>query len=119
MVNSNKANKRFRTLLRKKNFDERLMNRLKKLSRFPAMDVLKLHEKKFNKIAGYSKPAVALVYEKKEEFQLAGQKLQIMTDFKSGIPRGAYKGVVSTIYNDTQVYLTPVDPNTHIYNVNW
>ena len=59
--------------------------------------------------------AVKIIYHLKNEFVVAAKRLQIMDDLKAGVPRGGYRGVVSTIYNNIQVYLSPPDPATWEY----
>jgi len=58
---------------------------------------------------------VKIIYKLKTEFVLAAKRLQIMDDLKAGVPRGGYRGIVSTIYNNVQVYLSPADPATWEY----
>ena len=58
-----------------------------------------------------SEDAVRLIYHTKDVFKKMARSLGIMDDFKSGVPRMAYKGVVSTMYKGQRVYVAP--------NVNW
>ena len=51
--------------------------------------------------------AVKVIYKTKLEFKAAVKVLGIMDDFKSGVPRMAYRGVVSTFYKGIRVYLSP------------
>ena len=62
--------------------------------------------------------AVKVIYKTKLEFKAAVKVLGIMDDFKSGVPRMAYKGVVSTFYNGIRVYLSP-GLNWRGYNPSW
>jgi len=55
--------------------------------------------------------SVKVIYHTKEIFKKTARALGIMDDFKSGVPRMAYKGVVSTMYKGQRVYVAP--------NVNW
>ena len=52
-------------------------------------------------------PSVRVQYETDEVFKSVANQLGIMSDIKAGVPRMAYKGVVSFIYRDLRVYLAP------------
>ncbi len=52
-----------------------------------------------------------LLYHTKLGFKKYARALGIMDDFKSGVPRMAYKGVVPTFYRGLRVYVAP--------NLNW
>lgn len=54
---------------------------------------------------------VRVIYHTKEVFKKIARALGVMDDFKSGVPRMAYKGVVSTMYKGQRVFVAP--------NVNW
>ncbi|XP_008195651.1 alpha-1,3-mannosyl-glycoprotein 2-beta-N-acetylglucosaminyltransferase [Tribolium castaneum] len=54
---------------------------------------------------------VRIVYRSKEEYKIFTKKLGLMDDFKSGVPRTAYKGIVTFHYKGRMVHLAP--------NVNW
>nr|XP_022303833.1 alpha-1,3-mannosyl-glycoprotein 2-beta-N-acetylglucosaminyltransferase-like isoform X1 [Crassostrea virginica] len=62
--------------------------------------------------------ALKILYSTKEEFKSTAKKLGIMDDFKAGVPRVAYKGVVSFMYKGQRIYLTP-PPNWTGYDVKW
>jgi len=55
--------------------------------------------------------AVRILYRTRDNFKNIAKALGIMDDFKSGVPRMAYKGVVSTLYRGQRVYVAP--------NLNW
>ncbi len=55
--------------------------------------------------------SVRVVYHTKEVFRKIAKALGIMDDFKSGVPRMAYRGVVATMYKGQRVYVAP--------NLNW
>lgn len=55
--------------------------------------------------------AVRILYRTRDNFKNIAKALGIMDDFKSGVPRMAYKGVVSTMYRGQRVYVAP--------NLNW
>uniref|UniRef100_A0A5K3FL46 Alpha-1,3-mannosyl-glycoprotein 2-beta-N-acetylglucosaminyltransferase n=1 Tax=Mesocestoides corti TaxID=53468 RepID=A0A5K3FL46_MESCO len=48
-----------------------------------------------------------LEYHTQQDFVSAAQLIGAMHDFKSGIPRTAYKGVVSVFYRGRRIYLAP------------
>ncbi|CAH0551989.1 unnamed protein product [Brassicogethes aeneus] len=52
-----------------------------------------------------------IVYRTREEYKLITKKLGLMDDFKSGVPRTAYKGIVTFYYKGHRVHLAP--------NLNW
>lgn len=52
-------------------------------------------------------PSVRLQYETDEVFKSLANQLGIMNDIKAGVPRMAYKGVVSFMYRGLRVYLAP------------
>ncbi|RZC40632.1 alpha-1,3-mannosyl-glycoprotein 2-beta-N-acetylglucosaminyltransferase [Asbolus verrucosus] len=54
---------------------------------------------------------VRIVYRTKEEYKLITKKLGLMDDFKSGVPRTAYRGIVTFHYKGRMVHLAP--------NLNW
>uniref|UniRef100_A0A914WP62 Alpha-1,3-mannosyl-glycoprotein 2-beta-N-acetylglucosaminyltransferase n=1 Tax=Plectus sambesii TaxID=2011161 RepID=A0A914WP62_9BILA len=51
--------------------------------------------------------AVRLTYTSAKEFSGIAAKLQLMVDFKAGVPRTAYRGVVSCFVNNTRVFIAP------------
>ena len=61
--------------------------------------------------AGAKHPEVRLLYHTKLAFKKYAKVLGIMDDFKSGVPRMAYRGVVSTMYKGLRVHVAP--------NLNW
>ncbi|XP_076080924.1 alpha-1,3-mannosyl-glycoprotein 2-beta-N-acetylglucosaminyltransferase-like isoform X2 [Mytilus galloprovincialis] len=52
-------------------------------------------------------PALRVQYSTKEEFKSAAKTLKIMEDFKAGVPRVAYHGVVSFMRSGQRIYLAP------------
>jgi len=62
--------------------------------------------------------SIKVIYKTKNEFKAAVKVLGIMDDFKSGVPRMAYNGVVSTFYKGIRVYLWP-GLNWKNYNPTW
>lgn len=54
---------------------------------------------------------VKLVYQNSEEFQLLAMQLNLMDDFKDGVPRTAYRGGVVTFRRMTlRIHLVPAKP---------
>lgn len=63
-------------------------------------------------------PALRVQYSTKEEFKSAAKKLGIMDDFKAGVPRVAYHGVVSFMHAGQRIFLAP--PSTWTgYDTTW
>lgn len=54
---------------------------------------------------------VRIMYHTKDSYRNAAKLLGLMDDFKSGVPRTGYHGIVSFFYNGRHVYLAP--------NTNW
>jgi len=55
--------------------------------------------------------AVRVTYHTREAYKKSAKALGIMDDFKSGVPRMAYRGIVSSVHRGVRVYLAP--------NTNW
>ncbi|KAG1663098.1 Alpha-1,3-mannosyl-glycoprotein 2-beta-N-acetylglucosaminyltransferase [Nymphon striatum] len=62
--------------------------------------------------------SVRLTYRTKEQYKKAAKTFGLMDDFKSGVPRAGYRGIVSFMHNDVRVYLAP-EANWHGYNTAW
>lgn len=65
-----------------------------------------------------TKEPVRITYLTKEQYKRATKSLGLMDDFKSGVPRTAYRGVVSFFYNGQRVYLAP-NTNWKGYDLTW
>lgn len=63
-------------------------------------------------------PSLRVQYSNKEEFKSAAKTLGIMDDFKAGVPRVAYQGVVSFMHNGQRVFLSPPN-NWNGYDTSW
>ncbi|XP_052084095.1 alpha-1,3-mannosyl-glycoprotein 2-beta-N-acetylglucosaminyltransferase-like isoform X1 [Mytilus californianus] len=63
-------------------------------------------------------PALRVQYSSKEEFKSAAKQLKIMEDFKAGVPRVAYRGVVSFMRSGQRIYLAPPEGWTG-YDTTW
>lgn len=57
------------------------------------------------------KRPVRMLYRTKEQYKRITKHLGLMDDFKSGVPRTSYHGIVSFFYKGQRVYLAP--------NLNW
>ncbi|XP_050398754.1 alpha-1,3-mannosyl-glycoprotein 2-beta-N-acetylglucosaminyltransferase [Patella vulgata] len=63
-------------------------------------------------------PAARVQYNNKNDFKAAAKKLGIMDDYKAGVPRSAYRGVVSFVFRGRRIYLAP--PQTwKAYDPTW
>ncbi|XP_058832901.1 alpha-1,3-mannosyl-glycoprotein 2-beta-N-acetylglucosaminyltransferase [Topomyia yanbarensis] len=65
-----------------------------------------------------TKDPIRITYLTKEQYKRATKNLGLMDDFKSGVPRTAYRGVVSFFYNGQRVYLAP-NTNWKGYDLTW
>lgn len=75
-----------------------------------ALPVVSVEELRSGEASGKHKArhgAVRLLYHTKLVFKKYAKVLGIMDDFKAGVPRMAYKGVVSTVFNGLRVYVSP------------
>lgn len=61
---------------------------------------------------------VRVQYATKDEFKRFAKLLGIMDDFKAGVPRAAYRGVVSFMLKGRRVFLAP-PPDWSGYDVKW
>ncbi|XP_029826896.3 alpha-1,3-mannosyl-glycoprotein 2-beta-N-acetylglucosaminyltransferase [Ixodes scapularis] len=65
-----------------------------------------------------TKGPVRVTYNSKELFKNIAKKLAIMDDFKSGVPRTGYRGVVSMMFKGRRVYVAP-PADWKGYNKSW
>lgn len=63
-------------------------------------------------------PAVRIQYRGKENFKSQAKLLGIMDDFKAGVPRTAYRGIISFVFRNRRVYLAPPSDWTG-YDLSW
>ncbi|XP_072382143.1 alpha-1,3-mannosyl-glycoprotein 2-beta-N-acetylglucosaminyltransferase isoform X2 [Diabrotica undecimpunctata] len=96
------------TYLQKENYD---IDFVKKVYQSPVIGFEDLNQVKFN-------TPVRLIYRTREEYKTITKKLGLMDDFKSGIPRTSYKGIVTFHYNGIMVHFTPSN-NWKGYDVSW
>lgn len=61
---------------------------------------------------------VRIQYHTKDMFKRTAKMLGLMDDFRSGVPRTAYRGIVTFMYNKRRVYLAP-SANWKGYNIKW
>lgn len=62
--------------------------------------------------------AVRITYHTKDAYKSAVKLLGLMDDFKSGVPRTGYRGIVSFFYKGRRVYLAP-NANWKGYDLTW
>ncbi|CAJ0581819.1 unnamed protein product, partial [Mesorhabditis spiculigera] len=63
--------------------------------------------------------SVRITYDANLDYIKKADKLQIMHDFKAGVPRTAYQGVVTAFLNGLRVYLVPDPAKVSGYNKKW
>lgn len=56
--------------------------------------------------------SVRIEYASMQEYTEGARKLHIMIDTKAGVPRTAYRGIVTCFINGLRIYLAPKDPQT-------
>ncbi|KAH1015126.1 alpha-1,3-mannosyl-glycoprotein 2-beta-N-acetylglucosaminyltransferase [Dendroctonus ponderosae] len=61
---------------------------------------------------------VRITYRKLNEYKLISKKLGLMDDFRGGVPRMAYKGIVTFYYQARTVHLAP-SANWEGYQLSW
>lgn len=65
-----------------------------------------------------TKAPVRIQYNTKDQYKRTAKLLGLMDDFKSGVPRTGYLGIVSFFYNNQRVYLAP-NTNWKGYDLTW
>ncbi|KAJ8925529.1 hypothetical protein NQ315_009368 [Exocentrus adspersus] len=96
--------------LLKENYDNSFVG---DVYRCPVVNYQDVREGKVN----YS-GAVRITYRTRDEYKIITKKLGLMDDFKSGVPRTAYKGIVTFFYKGRTVHLAPT-ANWKGYDVSW
>ncbi|XP_067629634.1 alpha-1,3-mannosyl-glycoprotein 2-beta-N-acetylglucosaminyltransferase [Eurosta solidaginis] len=61
---------------------------------------------------------VRIQYTTREQYKYITSILGLMNDFKSGVPRTAYHGIVSFLYQQRRIYLAP-NANWKGYDLSW
>ena len=102
--------KRNLTYLRKENYDLAFVNTVYK------SEIVTHTDLKNGKVAPAK--SVRISYNDRQSYKSAAKMLGLMDDFKSGVPRTAYRGVVSFFYNGQRVYLAP-SPSWSGYDLSW
>lgn len=70
-------------------------------------------------VKGVESPGpVRVTYDSKTSFKAIAKSLSLMDDFKSGVPRTGYRGVVSIMYHGKRVYIAP-PADWKGYNTSW
>ncbi|CAC5386971.1 MGAT1 [Mytilus coruscus] len=98
------------TYLIKENYDPTFHKTVYETPLASVTDVITLRKR--------SLPALRVQYSSKEEFKSAAKQLKIMEDFKAGVPRVAYHGVVSFMRSGQRIYLAPPEGWTG-YDTSW
>lgn len=83
----------------KENYDRDFLGKVAALPVLSIQDIVALN-------AGARK-AVRVNYSTRNDFTSLGTKLGAMVDFKAGVPRTGYHGIVTVIFKGIRVYLTP------------
>ncbi|XP_034230393.1 alpha-1,3-mannosyl-glycoprotein 2-beta-N-acetylglucosaminyltransferase-like isoform X2 [Thrips palmi] len=78
--------------------------------------IISYEELKTGKIPFYGD--VRIPYHTKDNYKRTAKMLGLMDDFRSGVPRTAYRGIVTFMYNKRRVYLAP-SANWKGYNIKW
>ncbi|CAG0921178.1 unnamed protein product [Notodromas monacha] len=79
--------------------------------------VVDLDSLRHNKLPEGNIP-VRIVYNSRPVFKRIAKALGLMDDFKSGVPRTAYRGVISLFFNSRRVYVSP-PPSWRSYDPAW
>lgn len=66
-----------------------------------------------------AKPEYRLEYETLSQYLSIADGLQIMRDFKAGVPRTAYFGVVTCFINNVRIFVAPERSTWKTYNPGW
>ena len=103
--------------LRFDRFDREFLEKIERLPKLRTSQISKINQN--SDLIDRSKNACVVIYNSKTEFLSAARSLQIMSDFKAGVPRMGYRGVVITLYNGVQVYLSPAEPRSWHYHEDW
>ncbi|MCL4116845.1 UNVERIFIED_CONTAM: hypothetical protein GTU68_064524 [Idotea baltica] len=96
--------------LRKENYDQNFRKEVQR------SQVVSLADVKSGRLA--ENVSYRLIYHTKENFKMITKALGLMDDFKAGVPRTGYEGVVSFFYNRRRIYLSPSN-NWKGYDPTW
>ncbi|XP_053592885.1 alpha-1,3-mannosyl-glycoprotein 2-beta-N-acetylglucosaminyltransferase isoform X1 [Microplitis demolitor] len=62
--------------------------------------------------------SVRIPYHTRQTFKNTAKMLGLMDDFRSGVPRTGYRGVITFFYNNRRVHLAP-NTNWNGYDISW
>jgi len=96
--------------LLKDNYDKRYIDEVYKTEALNLQEIRQGHRPQLK--------VIRLTYRTREEFKRFSKMLGIMDDFKSGVPRMAYRGIVSFMHKGRRVYLAP-SANWKGYDPKW
>uniref|UniRef100_A0A0N5C7K4 Alpha-1,3-mannosyl-glycoprotein 2-beta-N-acetylglucosaminyltransferase n=1 Tax=Strongyloides papillosus TaxID=174720 RepID=A0A0N5C7K4_STREA len=102
--------------LRKENYDKYYMNLVYDKSKVVSLDDL---EKYINRTNVESDMFLRIEYRTFNEYEKIASYLKIMKDFKEGVGRTAYKGIITTYKNGYRIFLAPVKDEWKGYNRSW
>ena len=105
------------TFLLKDNYDRRLRTLLDRLPVVKMSDLRNINRNESNR-SDTPPRAVRILYRTRTEFKNYAKALNLMDDFKAGVPRMAYKGVVSAMNKGLRVYIAPSE-NWKGYDPSW
>ncbi|XP_037034963.1 alpha-1,3-mannosyl-glycoprotein 2-beta-N-acetylglucosaminyltransferase [Bradysia coprophila] len=97
--------------LLKQNYDKTF------LSKVYSYPVVTFEELRRGNVVTKGEP-VRIQYNTKDQYKRTAKLLGLMDDFKSGVPRTGYHGIISFFYNDQRVYLAP-NSNWKGYDLSW
>ena len=84
---------------------------LEKVYGLPLITVDELH----SRVDTLDHQEYRIEYTNEQTFKVIAKKLGIMDDLKSGVPRTAYQGIVTTMYIGRRVYVAPVQASWNGY----
>ncbi|XP_041356085.1 alpha-1,3-mannosyl-glycoprotein 2-beta-N-acetylglucosaminyltransferase-like [Gigantopelta aegis] len=96
--------------LEKEKYDTEFVNKVYNTQLLTVDEVLSMAKTEYS--------TVRVQYSTKDEFKTFAKKLGIMDDFKAGVPRAAYRGVVSFMLKGRRIYLSP-PPTWSGYDPKW
>jgi alpha-1,3-mannosyl-glycoprotein beta-1,2-N-acetylglucosaminyltransferase len=94
--------------IRKNKYDEQFFEKIEALPKATIYD-----------FESFQAPEIRLIYSTKKEFEAAARKIGVMSDLKAGVPRMAYFGVVTALYKNKRVFITPPNPRVWEYHTDW
>lgn len=81
-----------------------------------SLPVVSAADVKSNRVV-YEGP-VRVIYHTRDGFKNMAKLLGLMDDFKSGVPRTGYHGIIPFYYNNRRIYLAP-NSNWKGYDLTW